>query len=61
MASSTLPPSGNHKYDVGNLKSNEGDLAWSEGVEGDGVGESITLTVTRPLPLDAHLDHAGLS
>ena len=59
VASSTLPPSGKKKYDAANLRSNEGDVAWVEGVEGDGVGESVTLTITRPLPLDAILIKPG--
>ena len=32
---------------------------WCEGVEGDGVGESITLDVKRPLPLYGILIRAG--
>jgi len=59
IASSTLAPSAKNKYDVQNIKSNEADLAWSEGVEGDGIGESITLDVKRPLPLDAILIQPG--
>lgn len=52
VASSTLKPSGKRKYEAKNIKSMEPDLTWAEGVEGDGVGESITLMVNRPLPLD---------
>lgn len=26
---------------------------WAEGVEGDGIGENIAITVHKPLPLDA--------
>ena len=51
-ASSTLKSAGEKKYDANNVRSLEGDLAWAEGVEGDGIGESLTLTVNRPLPLD---------
>ena len=40
-------------YDVDNIKGVHWGTTWAEGVEGDGVGESITLTVHRPLPLDA--------
>jgi hypothetical protein len=54
-ATSTLPPSGKHTYDASKLKSLEGDVAWAEGVDGDGIGESVTLQVNRPLPLDAIL------
>jgi hypothetical protein len=53
VASSTLPPNGEHKYDVENIKGLESGRAWVEGVEGDGIGENIALTIHRPLPLDA--------
>jgi hypothetical protein len=45
-------PESERNYDVDNIKG-LGDNAWAEGVEGDGIGENITLTVHRPLPLDA--------
>jgi hypothetical protein len=32
---------------------------WAEGVEGDGIGENITLTVNKPKPLDAILIMPG--
>ena len=52
IASSTLAPQGKHHYEVKNIKgrSDEGS-PWAEGVDGDGIGESITLNVKRPLPL----------
>jgi hypothetical protein len=53
VASSTLKPDGEHKYDVGNIKQVESSVTWAEGVEGDGIGENIALKVHRPLPLDA--------
>lgn len=53
VASSTLAPQGENKYDANNIKGLEGSTTWAEGVEGDGIGENITLTVHRPLPLDA--------
>ncbi len=53
VASSTLAPQGEHKYDVDNIKGLDGATTWAEGVDGDGVGENITLTVHRPLPLDS--------
>jgi hypothetical protein len=59
VASSTLKPDGEHKYDVENIKSSEYGVTWAEGVEGDGIGESITLKVHRPLPLDAILIMPG--
>ena len=40
-------------YDVNNIKGLDWGTTWAEGVEGDGIGESITLTVHHPLPLDA--------
>jgi hypothetical protein len=53
VASSTLQPQGEHNYDVENIKGPQFDTTWGEGVEGDGIGENITLTVHRPLPIDA--------
>ena len=51
-ASSTLAPQGKYHYEVENIKgrSEEGS-PWAEGVEGNGIGETITLQVKRPLPL----------
>jgi len=40
-------------YNVNHIKSLNWAKPWAEGVEGDGIGESITLTVHHPLPLDA--------
>ena len=59
-ASSTLAPQGKHHYDVQNIKgrSEEGS-PWAEGMEGDGIGESITLNVKRPLPLYGILIRPG--
>ncbi|MEP6956596.1 MAG: hypothetical protein ABI883_07205, partial [Chthoniobacterales bacterium] len=51
VASSTLPKNGERQYGVANLPSYSTDLPWCEGVEGDGVGESITFEVKNPLPL----------
>ncbi len=61
-ASSTLAPQGKHHYDVINIKGfSQEDVTspWAEGVEGDGVGESITLNVTRVLPLYGLLIRPG--
>jgi hypothetical protein len=61
-ASSTLAPQGNHNYDVVNIKddpSREIQTSWAEGVEGDGIGESVTLNVKRPLPLYGILIRPG--
>src|SRR5882724_7225809 len=59
-ASSTLAPHGKHHYEVENIKgrSQEGS-PWAEGVEGDGIGESITLNVKRRLPLYGILIEPG--
>ena len=59
-ASSTLVSHGKHHYEVQNIKgrSEEGS-PWAEGVEGDGIGESITLNVKRPLPLYGILINPG--
>lgn len=61
-ASSTLAARGKHNYDVVNIKgdpSREIQSPWAEGVEGDGIGESITLSVKRPLPLYGILIRPG--
>jgi hypothetical protein len=61
-ASSTRSPQGKHNYDVVNIKDDptrEVQSPWVEGVEGDGIGESITLSVKRPLPLYGILIQPG--
>ena len=61
-ASSTLAAQGKHNYDVINIKADpqrEVQSPWAEGVEGDGVGESITLDVKRALPLYGILIRPG--
>jgi hypothetical protein len=61
-ASSTLAAQGKHNYDVVNIKGDptrEVPSPWVEGVEGDGIGESITLNVKRPLPLYGILVRPG--
>src|SRR5438132_6632068 len=53
-SSSTLAPHGKVNYDVGNIKADRHrdlQIPWTEGVEGDGIGERLTLKVKRPLPL----------
>src|SRR6266436_4268022 len=59
-ASSTLAAQGEHHYEVENIKghSEEGS-PWAEGVDGDGIDESITLNVKRPLPLYGILIRPG--
>jgi hypothetical protein len=58
-ASSTLAPQGKHNYQVANIRGSSPGLAWSEGAEGDGIGESIVLQVKRPLPLYGILIRPG--
>ena len=61
-ASSTLAAQGKHNYDVVNIKGDptrEVQSPWAEGVEGDGIGESITFNVKRPLPLYGILIQPG--
>lgn len=61
-ASSTLATQGKHNYDVINIKADpqrEVQSPWAEGVEGDGVGENITLDVKRALPLYGILIRPG--
>jgi hypothetical protein len=50
-ASSTLAPGGGYRYDAENVRDLWGENAWSEGVEGKGVGEWLELTpkVGKPL------------
>ena len=50
-ASSTLAALGKHHYDVQNIKGRSGEAPWAEGAKDDGIGESISLNVKRPLPL----------
>lgn len=59
IATSTLKPSGKHRYDVDTIRRMEPDQAWCEGVDGDGIGESITFDVARPLPLEAIMIRPG--
>ena len=61
-ASSTLAPQGKHHYEIENIKADpqrEVASPWCEGANGDGVGESITLGVKRPLPLYGILIRPG--
>src|SRR5438093_6398835 len=61
-ASSTLAAQGKHNYDGVNIMvdpTREVQSPWAEGVEADGIGESITLNVKRPLPLYGILIQPG--
>jgi len=57
--SSPSEPEAPKNYEVNNIKGLEWGTTWAEGVEGDGIGENITLTVHKPLPLDAILIMPG--
>ena len=66
VASSTLEPDGKLTYGAENVigpdyvtQWKENYSAWSEGVDGEGIGETIDLTVGRPLPLTALRIHPG--
>lgn len=53
-ASSTLPPGSGLRYDPQLLAeddSDSGSSAWVEGAKGDGIGESVTLTLAQPAKL----------
>ena len=61
-ASSTLAPQGKRYYDVVNIKADphrDLETPWAEGAKDDGIGESITLDVKRPLPLYGILIRPG--
>ncbi len=47
-ASSSLKPDQHYSYGPENLNDDDRENAWSEGVEGDGIGESVTLTLKQP-------------
>ena len=59
VASSTLAPQGKNHYEVENIKQRYGGSTWAEGAKDDGIGESITLNVKRPLPLYGILIRPG--
>jgi hypothetical protein len=58
-ASSTLATQGNHEYGVDNIRQMNAERTWAEGASGDGIGESVTLDIHRPLPLDTILIMPG--
>jgi hypothetical protein len=61
-ASSTLAPQGKRNYDATNIKADpqrELQTPWCEGAKDDGIGESVTLDVKRPLPLYGILIRPG--
>ncbi len=43
-ATSFLAPQGNNSYEPKNLISHDRGNAWAEGVEGDGIGETLSIT-----------------
>ncbi|MAS95214.1 MAG: hypothetical protein CMO55_18610 [Verrucomicrobiales bacterium] len=50
-ASSELPDQKENSYVAGNVRMLWDEKAWVEGVDGDGVGESLTISVADPKPL----------
>jgi hypothetical protein len=50
-ASSTLKADPGFNYGPENLNDRDWENAWAEGAEGDGIGESITLTMKQPQKL----------
>ena len=54
-ATSTLPPNGTLSYGAQNLsayqRADAEGTAWVEGAKGDGIGESVTLTLKEPAKL----------
>jgi hypothetical protein len=58
-ASSSLPEDGGRTYGPDSLNDNTWDNAWAEGAEGDGIGESITLKLTKPSKLTRILVENG--
>lgn len=61
-ASSTLASQGKHNYEAINIKADpqrELQTPWCEGSNDDGIGQSITLDVKRPLPLYGILIRPG--
>jgi hypothetical protein len=52
-ASSTLKGTLGRDYEAKHLSDRDPDATWSEGVEGDGIGEKLTLDVKQSLPLYA--------
>jgi len=61
-ASSTLAPQGKRNYEATNIKADpqrELQTPWCEGAKDDGIGQSVTLNVKRPLPLYGILIRPG--
>jgi Domain of unknown function (DUF4424) len=61
-ASSSLKADANRVGDLANPHFNPGfhsDLPWVEGAEGDGIGESLTLTINQPVKATRLLIHNG--
>ena len=58
-ASSTLQPDQDHHYEVMNIAAWDPEKTWSEGADGDGIGESILIHVKNPRPLDSILITPG--
>lgn len=51
MGSSTLPAEGDNTYGASNATDGDLSTCWSEGIDGQGVGEWIRLALNRPVVL----------
>lgn len=62
-ASSELVSTKGYNYGPNNLKGmiNNGSLSWSEGIKGDGIGESLHISLKEPHPLAYIQIHNGYS
>jgi len=49
QASSTLAPEGRHDYSAAKAVDGNRATAWCEGAKGDGVGESLSVTIAAPV------------
>ena len=58
-ASSSLKPDGRNTYGPENLNDESRDNAWAEGAEGDGIGETLTLTMKQPQKVTRLRIHNG--
>ena len=58
-ASSSLKSDENNTYQPENLNDKDRENAWVEGGEGDGIGESLTLTMKKPQQVTRLLIHNG--
>ena len=58
-ATSTLAPQGDKTYGVENLLDNDNSTVWSEGVDGSGIGEKITVKIDPAISTCAYYLSVG--